>query len=82
MNLESDNLEVTITYLEMMAQPEGPAVKYPSVGKSISLIRAQSPSIQLYRYLYETIGEKWLWYERRELSDKLLCTIIEDPELL
>lgn len=79
MKLESDNLEVTITYLEMMAQPEGPSEKYPSVGKSISLLRAQPPSIQLYRYLYETIGEKWLWYERRELSDKLLSTIIEDP---
>jgi len=68
------NLETVITYLEMRDPPTRPAPPIP-VGK-IALLRAEAPTVSFYRYLYETIGEPWLWWERRVMSDQELSDII------
>ena len=36
-------------------------------------------TVPFYRYLYNTVGEKWLWYERRAIDDIALAAIIHDP---
>ena len=71
-------LDIVITYLEMRTAPTRPTVPAPPVGK-IALLRAERPTVSYYRYLYNTVGEPWLWWERRRLSDAELAAIIHDP---
>ncbi|MEM7736913.1 MAG: GNAT family N-acetyltransferase [Deinococcota bacterium] len=90
-NLNSDNLldnfdvasaragtlDVTITYLEMLTSPAAA----PALLAGTQVIIAKTPTISFYRYLYNTVGEPWLWYERRRLSDDALARIVQDPKV-
>jgi ribosomal protein S18 acetylase RimI-like enzyme len=67
-------IEMTITYLEMK-KPAARPVFLPS-GK-IALLRTPKPSVAFYRYLYNTVGEAWFWYERRALTDAALQAAIQ-----
>ncbi len=69
-------IKSVITYLEMTARPTSPTPPRPAV--KVALLRAEKPTVSFYRYLYETIGQDWLWWERRQLTDPQLKTIIED----
>jgi GNAT superfamily N-acetyltransferase len=73
-------LRMVVTYLEMRAPP-GPMTVHPPVGNKVALMRAERPTISFYRYLYNTVGEKWLWYERRMIDEAELATIIHDPQV-
>ncbi|KLN61462.1 GNAT family acetyltransferase [Kiloniella spongiae] len=73
-------IEVTISYLEMQERPQNLLLQSPQ-GKRTSLIRAYKPTVSFYRYLYNTIGEPWLWWERRVLSDDELSQIIQDDNV-
>ena len=75
----SKKLKVTTTYLEMHERPKTPSVHQPSIGLPIALLRAEKPSVHFYRYLYNTVGEPWLWYERRALNDASLAEVIANP---
>jgi GNAT superfamily N-acetyltransferase len=65
-------LDDVITYLEMHAKPAMPRA-HPPAGHKIALIQAERCTVSFYRYLYETVGTPWLWYERRLLSDEALA---------
>jgi GNAT superfamily N-acetyltransferase len=71
-------LENVITYLEMT---ERPLLKMPAVAgdRKIALMRAKTPPVAFYRYLYNTVGQPWLWWERRVMDDDSLQEIIHDP---
>jgi len=73
-------LSCTITSLEMTERPKHTPVPVPSQRK-IALLRAHNPGVEFYRYLYDRVGEKWLWYERRALSDKALSAIVDDEQV-
>ena len=60
-------LEDTITYLEMLERPGGRRVPAPL--DKLALIRAEDCTVSFYRYLYDTVGEPWLWFERRIVDD-------------
>ena len=70
-------IDDVITYLEMRERPGRPPVPAPS-GK-LALMRAEDCTVSFYRYLYETIGTPWLWYERRLLDDAALAAEIGKP---
>ena len=70
-------LDDVITYLEMHLKPTGPPVPAPS-GK-LALMRVEDITVSFYRYLYETVGTPWLWYERRLLDDATLRAQITKP---
>jgi len=70
-------IEVVVTYLEMSERPTRAPAPHPP-GK-IALMRLERPTVSFYRYLYNTVGEAWLWYERRRLDDDALRRIIHDP---
>ncbi len=72
----SGKLKVTVTHLEMTAPPKHRAVPMPLV--KVALMEAEKPTVSFYRYLYNTVGEQWLWGDRRELSDSMLRAIIHD----
>ena len=68
-------LDDVITYLEMREKPGTPPVPAPAVGK-LALMRAEDCTVSFYRYLYETVGTPWLWFERRLLDDAMLAAQI------
>ena len=61
----------TVTYLEMFARPT-PLPEPPPLGR-IALMRAEACTVSFYRYLYETVGTPWVWFERRLWSDETLA---------
>ena len=67
-------VETTVTFLEMTAPPSQ-HVPAPSKLK-LALMLAESPPVHFYRYLYDTIGRKHFWVDRRRLSDAELARII------
>lgn len=73
-------LRMVITYLEMRARPSHGSAHLPA-GTKAALLRAENPTVSFYRYLYDTVGEPWLWYERRAFDDATLAAIIQDPKV-
>jgi GNAT superfamily N-acetyltransferase len=72
-------IESVITYLEMRAPPaEGPGAP-PEDG--LSIVQAVRPTVSFYRYLYDTVGEPWLWGDRRKLSRDALQAIVQHPDV-
>lgn len=74
-------IEVTITSLEMLARPARGPARPPRLTEKIALMRAGRPTVGFYRYLYNAVGEPWLWYERNRLSDTELAAIIQDEKV-
>ena len=70
-------IESVITHLEMLSPPASPPRPPPREGLDIE--QAVHPTVSFYRYLYDTIGEPWLWGDRRKLSDAALAAIVQDP---
>jgi ribosomal protein S18 acetylase RimI-like enzyme len=64
-------LDDTITYLEMTAKPR--RVPAPVPAGKLALLRVERCPVAFYRYLYNTVGEPWLWFERRRWSDTRLA---------
>jgi GNAT superfamily N-acetyltransferase len=70
-------IDDTVTYLEMFERPAARGLPAP-LGK-LALMRAENCTVSFYRYLYETVGTPWLWYERRQWSDAALAAELEKP---
>src|SRR5437660_8104746 len=70
-------IDDVITYLEMRARPLLPRIPAPLT--KLALMQAESCTVSFYRYLYETVGTPWLWYERRLLDDAALAGEIHKP---
>ncbi len=77
---DDGKLEIAITYLEMTRRPPHPHV-VPPHGMKLALLRARRPTAAFYRFLYDTVGEPWLWYERRALGEAALGRIITDENV-
>ena len=75
--LPKGKLREVVTYLEMRASPKRMLVT--PTGRKVALMRAERPTVHFYRYLYNTVGEPWLWWERRAKDDDTLTGIIQDP---
>ena len=72
-------LEDTITYLEMLERPAGR--RFPAPLDKLALMRAEDCTVSFYRYLYDTVGEPWLWIERRIIDDAALAAQIHRPTI-
>ena len=72
-------LEMVITHLEMTSRPVRPHA--PHRGEKLALMRAEQPTASFYRFLYNTVGGPWLWYERRRMDDEQLLSIIRDSRV-
>lgn len=81
MIFRDDRLEVTFTYLQMHSPPKRPPARPPSLKKPVMLLRLQEPTLSFYRYLYNAVGEPWLWYERRIMDDDRLAAILRDARI-
>ena len=72
-------LEDTITYLEMRVRPAGR--RLPAPFERLALMQAEACTVSFYRYLYDTVGEPWLWFERRMIDDAALAAQIGKPTM-
>ena len=70
-------LAVTETRLEMRGSSS--RMRFAKPAGKILLLHAPTPSASFFRYLYENVGEAWLWWERRAMDDKALEEILLDP---
>src|ERR1700726_5320884 len=61
----------------MLARPAGRRVPAPL--EKLALMRAENCTVHFYRYLYNAVGEPWLWFGRRLSADAALATQIHKP---
>ncbi len=73
-------LSMIVTFLEMTAKPS--ALPPPQPPGRHAILRAEKPPPHFYRYLYDTIGDKYFWVDRRKLSPEKLIEIIHAPDNL
>jgi GNAT superfamily N-acetyltransferase len=66
-----------VTSLEMFAAPP-PRPEPP--GLALTLARVEQPELAWYRDLFRRVGEDWLWFSRRAMSDDALFAILHDPK--
>ena len=78
-DLAPGKLADTVTYLEMLEKPVRPPAPIPAA--KLALMRAERCTVSFYRYLYNTVGEPLLWYERLLWSDTRLAEHLARPEL-
>jgi GNAT superfamily N-acetyltransferase len=69
---------MTVTFLEMRSRPA--ATPPPQPRGKVAMLKSENPPTHFYRYLYDTIGDKYLWVDRRKLSPVKLAEIIHDPD--
>ena len=64
---------VTVTFLRM---DRAPAQSAPALPAGVQVVRAESPTVGFYRYLYNTVGNDYLWWLRRTASDEELAALL------
>jgi GNAT superfamily N-acetyltransferase len=73
-------IPITITKLEMRAKPAHVRPQLPHTGEHTRamLMKLDAPPLHFYRYLYNTVGERYQWVARRRMSDEALASIVHD----
>lgn len=75
---ELEEIEVCVTYLEMAEPPGGGRSSAP---EGVSVVRVPSCTVRYYRFLYDAVGRRWHWVDRKKLSDRALADIIQDDRV-
>jgi GNAT superfamily N-acetyltransferase len=73
-DMDAADLDVITTYMEMTERPTRPTVPCPP--GQYAVLRLERPSPTFYRYLYSLVGERWMWSDRRKMSDEKLDAAI------
>jgi GNAT superfamily N-acetyltransferase len=71
-------VDVTTYHLETFHRPTARLLP-PSPG--IAVVHAVEPGPRFYRYLYDTVGAPWHWYDRRRMTPAQLTAIVNDPRV-
>lgn len=64
-------------FLEMRARPQRTHERACPAG--IEIVRVTQPPIHFYRYLFDTVGDPWGWWERKLQTDDQIATELHDP---
>lgn len=71
-----------VTHLEMLEPPEtSRRPSPPTPPHDVALVRLRGPELSRYRALFAAIGDPWLWFGRRTLSDDALTRILDDDRV-
>jgi len=73
-------VSTVVTFLEMTADAQiraAPPVNLPK----LALMRAESPPLHFYRYLYDIIGRDYYWIDRKAITDQELAELIRHPDV-
>lgn len=71
-----DRVTVDVTFLRQDAPPAPVPTGLPS---DVTLGRVSDPNVELYRYLYNTVGAPYLWWLRRTVPDAELASMLASP---
>jgi GNAT superfamily N-acetyltransferase len=73
-----ETIAVTVTFLEMTAQPG----YYPPLphNKQIALLRARNIPVHFYKYLADRVGRKWHWVNILRTPDDELAESLHKPD--
>lgn len=71
-------IATVVTHLEMRARAE---ISGRTAPDGWTLRRVVSPDLDWYRRMFQAVGEDWLWFSRRGLSDDALAAIIHDENV-
>ncbi len=69
------HIATVMTSLEMCERPRHRQMPFAP----LRLIRWPRPALAAYRGLYRRVGEPWLWYERLQMDDNALASLIHTP---
>src|ERR1700748_676135 len=75
---EGRRSSMTAPFRERRAKPT--ALPPPQPKGKIAFLKSEKPPAHFYRYLYDTIGEAYVWVDRKKLSREALTTLIQDPK--
>ena len=75
---EVEEVTVDVTFLRMDTPPGDPPRPLPPEAR---VEYARHCSVPFYRYLYDTVGEPWLWWMRRTASDAELAALLAMPAI-
>ena len=71
-------LKTTVTYLEMLSCPDDIILSPPN-NLNTEIRLSVNPAVKDYRHLYNSVGAKWTWIERRLMNDKQIQGLISSP---
>jgi ribosomal protein S18 acetylase RimI-like enzyme len=69
-------VETVVTFLEMTSDPRSHVP--PPANVKVSLLRAETPPVHFYRYLYDSVGRALHWLDRKSLPDAALANLIHN----
>jgi GNAT superfamily N-acetyltransferase len=69
---------VDVTFLRMEQPPVTPA---PSLPADAHVAVATKCTVPFYRYLYNTVGQDYVWWLRRTASDAEIANVLADPAI-
>jgi len=67
---------VDVTFLRMDLPPATPPAVLPEDAR-VAVVAA--PTVPFYRYLYNTVGQDYVWWLRRTASDAEIAAVLADP---
>ncbi len=73
-----DEVEVAVTYLEMVARPGFPRPHLPA-GPVAALIGADRPPVWYFLNLYDTVGARYEWTDMHAVSEEEVAAFLHDP---
>lgn len=73
-------IHYTVTWLEMTARPDRPRPPAPA-GGGLSLLRAETPPVHFFRYLYDTVGRDYHWTDMHAVSDADVAAFVQDAKV-
>jgi GNAT superfamily N-acetyltransferase len=71
-------VQLVTTYLEMFAPPKREKIRPKPDG--LEIIHLPNVPIHFYRYLYNTLSEPWVWWERKRQTDDEIRAEVHSPE--
>lgn len=71
-------LQTIVTHLAMESPLRAPAAQ-PVWPRGVGFVQEPDISLADYRALYDLVGRKWHWVNRRNLSDRQLAALIHHP---
>lgn len=78
-DVPAGHLPVHRWYLQHPAPWTVNATQPPS--QDLAIMRAVEPTVPFYRFLYHTVGEHYLWGDRRRMTDVDLLPLIQNPDV-
>ena len=74
-------IKTKVTWLKMKVKPILQEHQTFRRDNELKIVKLTQPTVEGYRFLYNTVGGPWTWIERRLLTDKKLLETITHPNV-